>query len=271
MPPGPPPHGADGNSGPRVEGATVPVVVSGQAASGLQGTPEGDRSETGLPVTPDTQQMLPGAVPAQATLGGPRTGPGVGEQPREGFGAHMQETMCFLALCLAPTPPLRELLYKASLAVSSPAALCSLGKPRSEVPQGVSQAEALCSQRPNWGLGLLVCSSAHGPPPPPPPAQPVPPRRGARRRPPPLTNPCHAGAGPCVCSLISSYPILQKSLVQDSQPASRARFDPRSCCEHSPRPQYTPCPRGHTSNQPAALLVPATCSCPRAFALVPFT
>lgn len=174
MPPGPPPRGADGNSGPRVDRATVPVAVSGQAASGLQGTPEGDRSETGLPVTPDTQQMLPGAVPAQATLGGPRTGPGVGEQPREGFGAHMQETMCFLALCLSPTPPLRELSYKASLAVSSPAALCSLGKPRSEVPQGVSQAEALCSQRPNWGLGLLVCSSAHGPPPTPATDKPLP-------------------------------------------------------------------------------------------------
>lgn len=147
-----------------MEGATVPVAVSGQAASGLQGIPEGDRSETGLPVTPDTQQMLPGAVPAQATLGGPRTGPGVGEQPREGFGSHMQENMCFLALCLSPTPPLRELSYKASLAASSPAALCSLGKPRPEIPQGVSQAEALCSQRPNWGLGLLVCSSSHGPP-----------------------------------------------------------------------------------------------------------
>ena len=205
-------------------------------------------------MTPDTQQMLPGAVPAQTTLGGPRTGPGVGEQPREGFGSHMQENMCFLALCLSPTPPLRELSYKASLAASSPAALCSLGKPRPEVPQGVSQAEALCSQRPNWGLGLLVCNSAHGP-----------------SLPPPLTNPCHAGAGPCVCTLLSSYPILQKLLVQDSQPASRARFEPRSCCEHCPRPQYTPCPRGHTSNQPAALLVPATCSCPRAFALVPFS
>lgn len=36
-----------------------------------------------------TRQMLPGLMPAQATLGGPRTGPGVGEQPWE--------------TCLAPT------------------------------------------------------------------------------------------------------------------------------------------------------------------------
>lgn len=58
------------------------------AASGLQGAPEGGGRETGLPVSPDTQQTFLGAEPAQAPPGGPGTGPGVGEQPPLVFSAH---------------------------------------------------------------------------------------------------------------------------------------------------------------------------------------
>lgn len=41
--------GADGKRGPRGEGETVPVVVSGQAASGLQGAPEAAKVRQGYP------------------------------------------------------------------------------------------------------------------------------------------------------------------------------------------------------------------------------
>lgn len=47
--------GADGKSGPRGERATVPVAVSGQAASGLQGAPEAVKVRQCYPRYPQDQ------------------------------------------------------------------------------------------------------------------------------------------------------------------------------------------------------------------------
>lgn len=59
----------------------VSAVVSGEAASSLQGAPEVAKvNEKGLLMSLYTTNT-PGAMPAQTTLGGPRTGPGVCWQP----------------------------------------------------------------------------------------------------------------------------------------------------------------------------------------------
>lgn len=56
-------------------------MVSGEAASSLQGAPEVAKvNEKGLLMSLYTTNT-PGAMPAQTTLGGPRTGPGVCWQP----------------------------------------------------------------------------------------------------------------------------------------------------------------------------------------------
>lgn len=84
--------GPVGQSGPGAQGEAVGSGRGG-ATSSLQGAPEVAKVRQ-LLVPPHNKR--PGAMPAQATLGGPRTGPGVGGQPWEAFGPHMQETMCFL-------------------------------------------------------------------------------------------------------------------------------------------------------------------------------
>lgn len=105
---------------------------------------------------------------AQTTLGGPRTGPGVGEQPWEKCLAPTCKKPCAsfpltgqMRSCPVSTP---YASLESSVTASSSAAPYSLGKPRPQVPQGGSQPEALYSQRPRWGWACQLAALPTGPP-----------------------------------------------------------------------------------------------------------